>query len=400
MNIAIDTNCILPGRVGGIENYTLGLIEALKRGDSPGSRLVLITRPENHELFAGYADDMTMVHCIDRPTHDGLPVGNWADLLARDPVAGRTAMEAFALQKSELLRRHGVELVHFPGNTINPLELKLPTVLNLHDLQHRHFPQYFSPQEIENRERWWAASAHRADALIAASNYVRDDLQAQLGIDRSKIFVTPDVFQSDFLREPHQVELDALRIRLSLPAKFFIYPAAIWPHKNHHRLIRAFIAANIPGSELILTGGGERAADLAKLIDGMGARHRIKMLGRVSTQDLIGLYHMATALIFPSEHEAWSIPIMEAMACGCPVASSNVTSLPEEIGDAGLLFSPDDTMEMCLTMKRLASDADLRTTLAAKGKVRVKQFGPETFLRTLKQAYEFAVRSHPNRKAA
>src|SRR5580765_4051170 len=119
MNIAIDTNCILPGRVGGIENYTLGLIEALKRPQSPASHLLLITRPENHELFTAYADESTTVHCIDRPMHEGHPVGNWADLLARDPVAGRKAMEAFAVQKSELLRRHGVELVHFPGNTIN-----------------------------------------------------------------------------------------------------------------------------------------------------------------------------------------------------------------------------------------------------------------------------------------
>jgi len=115
MNIAIDTNCILPGRVGGIENYTLGLIEALKLPQSPASRLLLVTRAENHALFAPYADDVTTVHRLERPTYEGQPIGNWADLVARDPIAGRKAMEAFALQKADLLRRSGVELVQPVG---------------------------------------------------------------------------------------------------------------------------------------------------------------------------------------------------------------------------------------------------------------------------------------------
>src|SRR5206468_651845 len=140
----------------------------------------------------------------------------WADLMKRDPAGGRKALEAFGQKKADLLRRRHVDLIHFPGNTINPLELDLPVVLNLHDLQHRHFPQYFTQAELENRENWWVASARRADALIAASNYVRDDLVQQLGVKRARIFVTPDAFQSAYLQAPAQGELDQLRVRLSL----------------------------------------------------------------------------------------------------------------------------------------------------------------------------------------
>ncbi len=381
MIVAIDTNCILPGQVGGIENYTLGLIEALKSPASPASKLLLITRAENHSLFAGFADGRTDVLPLDRPA------GNWAELSSVDP----RSLADFQRRKTDLLARHGVDLIHFPGNTINPLDLKLPIVLNLHDLQHRHFPEYFSAAEIANREKWWTASARRADALVAASHYVRDDLAKQLGVDRTKIFVTSDPFQSVFLNRPTPVQLADLRQKFDLPARFFIYPAAAWPHKNHRRLIQAFVVAGIAECQLILTGGRQEEIQPVQ---------NVRLLGRISTEDLVGLYHLATALIFPSEFEAWSIPIMEAMACACPVASSNVTSLPEQVGDAGLLFDPTDIAAMASAMRRLAGDKKLRGLLAERGRERIARFAPERFIGSIIKTYEFAVATHQAKKAA
>ncbi|HEX4056019.1 MAG TPA: glycosyltransferase family 1 protein [Tepidisphaeraceae bacterium] len=378
MIVAIDTNCILPGQVGGIENYTLGLIEALKLPASGASKLLLLTRAENHSLFAGFADEQTEVLQVRRPS------ANWAE-------SSITALAEFQRRKADLLIRHGVDLIHFPGNTINPLDLNLPIVLNLHDLQHRHFPEYFSAEEIAQREKWWAASARRADALVAASNFVRDDLVGQLSLDREKIFVTPDAFQSTFFNHPTAAQLADLRRKFELPQTFFIYPAAAWPHKNHRRLIQAFLTAGITGSQLVLTGNGQ---------DGIPPAQNVRLLGRISTEDLAGLYHLATALIFPSEFEAWSIPIMEAMACGCPVASSNVTSLPEQVGNAGLLFDPTDTSAMASTMRRLASDRELRQRLGDRGRQRITRFAPEHFLQSIVKTYEFAISTHQAKRAA
>jgi glycosyltransferase involved in cell wall biosynthesis len=391
MIVAIDTNCILPGQVGGIENYCLGLIEALKSPNSPADRLVLLTRPENTELFSRFVDARTIAVLLDRPTYRGQPINNWADFLQQHPFDGPQILKDFQKQKTRALRQHQVDLLHCPGNTINPLDLHLPVVLNLHDLQHRHFPQYFSQAELDNREKWWTASAHRADAMIAASKFVRDDLHIQLGIDRRKIFVTPDAFESVFLKSPDIAAVDEIRSRLQLPGSFFIYPAAGWPHKNHERLIRAFSTANLSDTQLILTGGGAESLPSA---------NNVRHLGRVTTEDLIGLYHLAVGLIFPSQHESWSIPIMEAMACGCPVACSNITSLPEQIGDAGLLFCPDDEAQITAAIHRLATDADLRRTLSCRGKCRVKQWGPASFLKTITAAYGFATGAFYSRKAA
>src|ERR1039458_736644 len=173
MIVAIDTSCVLPGEVGGIEDYTVGLIQALKQPGSPASRLVLLTRPENQEFFESFADSRTQISLLERPEHKGKPVSNWDKLLKKHPAGGRRTLANFQKQKAGTLRQLNVDLVHFPGNTINPLDIDLPAVLNLHDLQHRHFPQYFSAEEIDNREKWWAASAYRADALLAPSNHVR-----------------------------------------------------------------------------------------------------------------------------------------------------------------------------------------------------------------------------------
>jgi glycosyltransferase involved in cell wall biosynthesis len=394
MIVAVDTNCILPGQVGGIENYTLGLIEALKLPESPASKLVLLTRAENQALFASFADERTEILLQERPKRA------WAEWSKSDPDGASRALAEFQGRKAEMLASHRVDLIHFPGNTINPLSLNLPTVLNLHDLQHRHFPEYFTAEEIAVREKWWVGSAHAASALVAASNFVRDDLVRQLGVDRAKIFVTADAFQSTFLQRPTAGQLANLRRKYDLPATFFVYPAAAWPHKNHRRLVEAFVQAEIAGAQLVLTGGGQAESDLPGIIADLGASNCVRRLGRISTEELMGLYHLATALVFPSEFEAWSIPIMEAMACGCAVASSNVTSLPEQLGDAGLLFDPTDIAGMAGVMRRLAADDRLRKTLIERGRVRVLEFSPRNFMRSIADAYEFAVNSYRAKKAA
>jgi glycosyltransferase involved in cell wall biosynthesis len=403
MNIAVDTNCILPGKVGGIEDYTVALIEALCLPGSPAKRVFLLTRPENRDLFAAFAGEWPgRCELIDvpRPIHRGEPVGNWAELWQQSPQQARRLQLAFAQAKIRLLDAADVDLVHFPGNSVNPLELPFPVVLNLHDLQHRHFPEYFTEGEIENRERWWSASAFRADSLLAASNWIANDLQAQLGVEKQKVFVTPEPMRLAHAAEPSLAFLAGLRKRLKLPISFFIYPAAAWPHKNHDRLLRAFAAANLSGVPLLLTGGGQDDSPLAGLIESLGLVGKARLMGRVSTEDLAGLYRLATALIFPSQYEAWSLPITEAMQAGCPVASSSVTSLPEQVGDAALLFAADDIAAMQSAMKRLAGDSALRQTLRERGWERIKQFTTARFQSALTDAYAHATRAFAARKAA
>ncbi|MGB7159651.1 MAG: glycosyltransferase family 1 protein [Tepidisphaeraceae bacterium] len=400
MIVAIDTNCILPGKVGGIENYVLGLVAALKAHAPSVSRLVLVTRLENRDLFEPFADDRCEVMLVERPHYQGKRVADWAALSAQDAQAGARLLAEYQRTKVAMIHERGANVVHFPGNAINPLDIDLPAVLNLHDLQHRYFPQYFTPAELANRDQWWAAAARRADALIATTECVAGDLQRHLRVDPSRIIVTHPPVDSTFRRWPTSGELRDVRDRFALAQTTFLYPAAVWPHKNHERLIRAFVTAGIPESQLVLTGGGQDGSTLPELTRDLGAESTVRFLGRVSADELLCLYHLATATIVPSEFEASSYPVMEAMACGCPVASSNVTALPELVGDAGLLFDPHDEDAMADAMRQLATDDELWCALSAAGRRRVREFTAERFAEGVVTAYRAAISSREQRQAA
>ena len=116
MIIALDTNCILPGRVGGIESHVVGIVEALLGAADRVRRLVLVTRPENDALFRGYEGKRCVAVLQDRPVLDGEPIRNWAAVLAERPTEGRQLLETFQRDKLGLLRRVGTDVVHFPGS--------------------------------------------------------------------------------------------------------------------------------------------------------------------------------------------------------------------------------------------------------------------------------------------
>jgi glycosyltransferase involved in cell wall biosynthesis len=219
-------------------------------------------------------------------------------------------------------RLHDSDVVHYPL-TLRIPPVAQPSVVSLLDLQHLDMPQLFSRRERAFRRLAWHRSIRSADRVITISEFVRDraiellDLHPErlrvvhLGIDHERFF--PD----DAEREP-----------------FLLYPARRWPHKNHERLFEAFasIRAERPDLRLVLTGGGGHGS----LPDGVEA------LGNLEFAQLPDLYRRASALVFPSLYEGFGQPVLEAMACGCPVACSDAASLPEIGGEAVRLFDPND----------------------------------------------------------
>ncbi len=400
MIVGVDTNCVIPGRVGGIEGYALSLVRALSCHAGWVEGVVLFTREENHGLFGGLCGGKCTARLVERPAIDGRRIENWAVVLREEPAGGRRLLGEYQRRKVEAMHASGVEVVHFPGNTINPLDLDLPAVLNLHDLLYRHYPQYCTKEDLENRESYWTASARRADAMLAVTRFVAEDLERELGVERARVFVAHPPVDEFYYGLATEEEKRETRRRWGLGGVVFVYPAAAWPHKNHERLIRAFLRAGIADSQLVLTGGGQEESGLGGLVESLGARESVKLLGRVGQGELRCLYQLATALVLPSEYEASSFPIMEAMASGCVVASSNVTSLPELVGDAGRIFDPRDVDAIAEAMKRLAGDGELRRELAARGRERVGEFTMESYVGGLKRAYDCALRHFSMKEAA
>jgi glycosyltransferase involved in cell wall biosynthesis len=391
MILALDTNCILPGRVGGIESYVIDMIEALL-GHAPWlTRLELLTRPENDGLFRPYASERCGVHLIQRPAYRGQPVTNWAALMQSDRAAGERLLTAFGQAKGDLLHRLKVDLVHFPGGTINPIDIDLPVALTIHDVQHRRFPDYFSKEQLRNREKWWPASADRAGAVIADSRFAAGEIREQFQVAESKLFVALPGVRESFLRCGRDIcpakasRRDACTT--SAPYPFFLYPAANWPHKNHRRLLEAMAIARDLDAHLVLSGAGQDESELPGWFEELGLAGRVHLAGRVSEEELHALYQQAVAMIFPSQYEGFGLPLLEAMASGLPIAASNTASIPEVAGDAALLFDPLDPEAIAEAMLRLDGEEALRERLRRAGRERVALFTPERFAGELHLAY-------------
>jgi alpha-1,3-rhamnosyl/mannosyltransferase len=173
---------------------------------------------------------------------------------------------------------------------------------------------------------------------------------------------------------PAATEATVLRQRYDLDGPVVLYPAITYPHKEHRTLLTAFAAtvAEHPDAVLVLPGGAGGAEDAvrAQIAEGPGLRHRVRRLGRIPEEDVAGLLDLAAVVAVPSRYEGFGLPALEAMAAGVPVIAAKGTSLPEVVGDVGVLLPPGDTDAWAAALRRLLGDPDERARLGAAGRER------------------------------
>jgi glycosyltransferase involved in cell wall biosynthesis len=315
--VGISLLTLVPGELGGSETYVRELLRGLGRvGELPYRVLLPPVAP-------GAAE--------------GLPAETATEYRRAATVGERLlAMTEAAARPGPLRRRlRGADVVHYPLTLrIPPLA---PSVVTLHDLQHLDLPAMFPRSERLFRHVAWHRSVRSADRVIVVSEFVRERALAGLRLDPARVRVIPLGLDHAMLA-PGSVEREP----------FLLYPARPWPHKNHARLFEAFalVRRELPELRLVLTGGG----DFPTLPDGVDAR------GHLPWREVVDLMQRASALVFPSLYEGFGLPPLEAMACGCPVASSNSGALPEVVGDAALLFDPLDPDAIAAAILDLLAD--------------------------------------------
>jgi glycosyltransferase involved in cell wall biosynthesis len=197
-------------------------------------------------------------------------------------------------------------------------------VTTLHDLLHLDRPELFSRPVRATRAVAYDRAARRADAVVVVSDFVRTRAIERLGLDPARAHTVP-----------HGVDHGRFRPGVEQREPILVYPARPWPHKNHAKLFEAFslLRARRPELRLVLTGGGHGRAP---------ASEGVEVPGLVPDDELATLYRRASCLVFPSLYEGFGLPLLEAMACGCPVAAAGTTAIPEVCGDAAVLFDPHD----------------------------------------------------------
>ena len=317
---------------------------------------------------------------------------NAADVAAAAPGSPRLALRRVGQARDVRRLAESLDLYFCPFGILDPRPLPLPSVVTLVDVQERHLPGLFSPAALWNRALHFEGSTRQADAVVTLSEFSRASIARHHGIPRERIHVAPLSPDPRLLQAP---EPPAAFTR-ALPGTFFLYPANHWRHKNHALLLRALRRLlDAGGAEVHLVLTGFEQPDgfaLAPAVRELGLEPRVRMLGFVGRSELAQLYRRALALVFPSRFEGFGLPLAEAMALGCPIAAADAAAVPEVVGDAALLFGPEDVAGCAEAMGRLLGDAGLRQGLARRGRERARLYTPERTAAAHVEAFEAARR--------
>jgi len=294
------------------------------------------------------------------------------------------------------------DLVHFP---IQAAYLtSLPSIYQPHDLQHVHYPGFFSKIDWAIRERLYRAFCEQAEYVCVQTEWSKQDIVQQYGIAPEKLVVIPWGLVFD-ARATHSVQApQSAARRLGLPPQFLFYPAVTWPHKNHEVI---FHALNLLKRErqrtvqVYFTGAStEFRAKLDGIAQRLGVREQLHYLGFVTTEELRSIYRAATAMVFPSKFEGFGLPLLEAFDAGLPVLCSNASVLPEVAQDAALYFDPDSPSDLAARMIRILDDADLRRVLVERGTAVLSRYSFRDTAAAFQRLYALTAARQRNKTAS
>lgn len=272
------------------------------------------------------------------------------------------------------------DVLFVPAHSL-PLWSPAASVVTVHDLGYRRLPE--SHRLGSRLYRLWSTrlSIRAATRIIAVSDATRRDLIELEGVSAERIRVVYHGVDPSLAPVDDPLVIRATRDAHGLPSRYFLYVGTLQPRKNLQRLIRAHreLIDSDPGAPALVLAGqvGWRAEPILAEARRSDSLERVRLLGYVEREHVAALLSGAVAFVFPSLYEGFGMPVVEAMACGCPVMASTTSSLPEVVGDAALLVDPLDVHGMAEGMGRLAREPDLRASLRARGFERVKRFSWE-----------------------
>ena len=362
-NIAVNMLWCVPGVVGGSEEYFIRQLRGLVEIEAPFN--VTVYAPK--WFSAAHQDLASAMHIVEAPSRC-------------------TSRELRVLLENTWLasQTQSADMVHHGGGTV-PSRGNATTLLTIHDVQYLTYPEYFSAVKLRYLKNRVPSAIRRASVVAAPSNYVREGIEQHFGIERARTTVIRHGLEPAI--GMHKTSETQLRAQFNLgSSRVLLIPAITHPHKNHEFLLR--LVANEWRNEdvkLVMVGGsGLAESQIQSLISELGIANKVVRSGRVQAADRDGLIALAEALVFPSKYEGFGAPVLEAMALGTPVISSDCASLPEVVGDGGLVLP--------LTSEAWAGALDViraqRSTLVHNGLRRAEEFTSAKSAQDLVIAYE------------
>lgn len=369
MRIGIDCRLI---NASGIGRYTRNLLEQLQK----------IDRQSQYFIF------------LRRPDYDSLEYrSNFRKVLADFPWYGWEEQRKFP----PLLKKYNLDLLHVPHFNI-PFLYCGRFVVTIHDLIHLDFKmirastrgrlvyeiKHLVYKQVMNR------AVRNSKKIITPSAFVKEAIMRRWGVDGAKIVVTPEAVEDRIYTIANKMsERDFKKTlgKFGITKPFIFYVGNAHPHKNVEGLIQAYLRLRKRGESLQLVLAGPDHYFWQKMM-GQVSDKGVIYAGFVTEEELVALYSQAQVFVFPSLSEGFGIPMLEAMACGCPVAASDRAALPEVGSDAALYFDPVSPVDMAEKVRRLLNDKKFRAGLIKKGKYRVSEFSWERLAARTLQVYQ------------
>lgn len=376
MRVAIDIRHV---RDFGIGTYIRNLVPALGRLGT-GAQFLLIGRSDDFETL-------------------GKLSGNYEFHPYSRMDRGLLQQLSFPLFYGQLK----ADLAHIPLNVV-PLAMPRPYVVTVHDMNELRFPAHTGL-----RQDWRAFRVRRglarAARVITVSSATRRDLEELLTIPSDRIEQIYNAIDPRLFDDTAQIAEEERRIleRYQINAPFLLYAGTIRPHKNIPRLVEAFAVLRGEFAEhpeyrdlrLVIMGDEiSRNPALRRTVIQTRMEHAVRFLGFVPFETLRAFYRAARAFVFPSLYEGFGLPPLEAMACGTPVVASNVSSLPEVVGDAAELVNPENVFDIARGLREVLLDQNLREDLSRRGRERARQFNWDRTAAAVLNSYEIAAKSN------
>lgn len=354
--IGVNLAWLVPGVVGGSEEYTIRLLQSVGEYLNSDLRLRIYGRSD---LFLVYPDLAERFETVEVPTD-------------------RSKIRRIARENSWLAARtRHVDAVHHAGGTV-PYIRSAPAMVTIHDLQPLDLPENFHPLKRRWLQRAIPAAVKAADLVICPSHFTATRIHQLLGVSGSKLRVVPHGHNP--MGGPTLDLRNVLDLSKEPEARFgryLLYPAIAYAHKRHIDLVRALdgLEGRFDDVSLVFTGraGPEMPAVLAEA-ERLGLRDRVHAVGRVPLVELEALYRSAQAMVFPSGYEGFGNPALEAMNFGCPVIISDGGALPEVVDDAGLTFPVGNIGAMASAISKVLADPLLADDLRRRGFDRAGRF--------------------------
>jgi glycosyltransferase involved in cell wall biosynthesis len=365
MKIGVDIRCLTEGRRTGVEEYTLNLLDNLFR----------IDKKNEYVLFFNSWKD---------PQADFSWMNKYLNVtLKRFSIPNKIlnfSFWYFGWPKIDKMIG-GADVIFLPNIIFGAVSKRARLVVTMHDLSFERYPETFSW-----KRRLWHVFINpkkicaRADKIIAVSDSTRNDLVDLYKIDPKKIKTIHSGVADKFkVISRNDEKLIAAKDKYKLPYKFILYLGTIEPRKNIEGIIQAYDqlrkTAELSDYKLIIAGSaGWLSKKIFSAIGNSEFRGDIKAINFIDDADKPYVYNLASLFIYPSLFEGFGFPVLEAMACGIPVITSNNSSLPEIAGGASILIDPDKPQEIAIAMREILANQELKAKLIEKGLARSKQF--------------------------